>query len=180
MRGARRLRAGSAWTKAPACRCVASRPAACDIGAAGRSWWGCRSGSGRCGPARPVGGFEQLDEVTGGVSQQNLASGGADDHIAAERQPGAAQPVDHGIEVVDYQMDAVIAAAGDVVRGGAGTRAGGSGEQQPQGTRRDFGEGGCGAAAQGEPEMGGVEVNGRLDVVNEVADTGELVGYRHG
>jgi hypothetical protein len=42
------------------------------------------------------------------------------------------------------------------------------------------GEGGCGAAVEGEAEVGGVEVGGHLDVVDEVADAGVLVVCGHG
>jgi hypothetical protein len=38
------------------------------------------------------------------------------------------------------------------------------------------GEGGRGAGGQCEAEVGGVEVDGGLHVVDDVADAGELVG----
>lgn len=37
-----------------------------------------------------VGGLEEFDEITGGVGEQDLASAGAGDDVATERQPGAA------------------------------------------------------------------------------------------
>jgi Resolvase, N terminal domain len=45
---------------------------------------GARSGCDRCGCARPVGGLKQFDEVAGGVGEQDLASAGAGDNVAAE------------------------------------------------------------------------------------------------
>ena len=59
--------------------------------------------------SRLAGGFEQFDEVAGGVGEQDLASAGAGDDVAAEGQSGAAEPVDLGVEVVDDEVDAVAA-----------------------------------------------------------------------
>ena len=91
-----------------------------------------------------------------------------------------AQSVDLGVQVVDDQMDAVASGGGGVLGGGAGARAGRPGQQQPQRAAHHVGEGRRGAGVQGEAEMGGVEVDGRLDVVDEVADAGVPVGCRHG
>ena len=62
---------------------LSGRPASVS-GSRDRSWWGAWSGCGRCGCARPVGGLKQFDEVAGGVGEQDLASAGAGDHVAAE------------------------------------------------------------------------------------------------
>jgi hypothetical protein len=78
------------------------------------------------------GGGEQFDEVAGGVGEQNLASAGAGDDVAAEGQSGAAQALDLGIEIVNGEMDAVAAGSCGVRRCGAGAGAGRSGQQQPQ------------------------------------------------
>src|SRR5262245_52576286 len=140
----------------------------------------CRSGPAGSWCRRTVGGLEQLDEVPRGVGEQNLAAARAGNYVAAERQPRVSQPVDLGIEVADDQMDPVATAVGGVVGRGARARARGAGQQQPKGARRDLGERRYGAVAQGEPEMAGVEVDGRLDVVDEVSDAGVLVWCVHG
>jgi hypothetical protein len=43
-----------------------------------------------------------------------------------------------------------------------------------------IGEGGDGTGVDREAEVGGVEVDGGLDVVDEVTDAGVLVGSSHG
>jgi hypothetical protein len=125
-------------------------------------------------------GLEQLDEVAGGVGEQDLSSAGAGDRVAAEGQPGVAEPLDLGVQAVDDEVDAVASGCGRVGRGRAGAGAGGSGQQQPQWTADHVGEGGGGAGADREPEVVGVEVHGGLDVVDEIPDGGVLVGCGHG
>ena len=71
-------------------------------------------------------------------------------------------------------------AVAGVVGGGAGAGAGRPGQQQPQRAADHVGEGGRGAGVHGEAEVGGVEVDGGLHVVDEVADAGVLVGCGHG
>src|SRR6266540_2639587 len=78
-----------------------------------------------------VGGLEQLDQVAGGVGEQDLAPAGSGDRLAAEGQARATESVDLGVEVVDDEVEA---------------------------------------------EVFGVEVDGGLNVVDEVADAGVLVG----
>jgi len=77
-----------------------------------------------------VGVLEQLDQVPGRVSNQDLAPSGACDHLAAKRLAGVAEPLDFGIEVLQDEMDTVAARFGAVARRGAGAGAGGAGEQQ--------------------------------------------------
>ena len=89
-----------------------------------------------------MGGLEQFDQVAGGVGEQDLAPTGAGDHVAAEGQAGVTEPGDLGIQVVDDQVDAVVASGG-IVGGRAGAGAGGSGQQQPQRAADHVGEGGC-------------------------------------
>src|SRR6266542_6894433 len=83
---------------------------------------------GRCG-AGLLGGLEQFDQVAGRVGEQDLAPAGAGDCVAAERHPGAAKPVDLGVQTIDDEVDAVATGGGRVGRGRAGAGAGGSGQQ---------------------------------------------------
>src|SRR4051812_22713975 len=80
----------------------------------------------------PVGGLEQFDQIAVGVGEQDLAPTRAGDQVAAERQARVAEPGDLGVEVVDDEVDAVVAGGGGIVGGGAGTGTGGAGQQQPQ------------------------------------------------
>src|SRR5882757_10856742 len=139
-----------------------------------------RSGCGRFGRPGPVGGLKQLDQVAVWVGEQDLTPAGAGDQVAAERQVRAAEPGDLGIQVFDDEVDAVAARSGGVIRGGAGAGAGRSGQQQPERTTDNVGKGGCGAGVQLEAKVCGVEVDGGLHVVNEVADAGVLLRCGHG
>jgi hypothetical protein len=124
--------------------------------------------------------LEQLRQVAGGVGEQDLAPAGTGDYVASEGQTGLAEPRDLGVQVVDDEVDAVAAGGGGVVGGGAGAGAGGSGKQEPERAAYHVGEGGRGAAVQGEAKVRDVEVDGRLHVVDDVADTGVVVGSGHG
>jgi len=58
-------------------------------------WTGARRAVGRPGNGGPPPvGPGALDQVACGVGQQDLASAWAGDHVAAERQPNAPEPVD--------------------------------------------------------------------------------------
>jgi hypothetical protein len=59
--------------------------------------------------------LEQFDQVAGGVGDQDLATAGAGDQVAAERQPGRTQSVDLGVQIVDDQVDTVAAGRGGIV-----------------------------------------------------------------
>src|SRR5690349_4767481 len=65
--------------------------------------------------------LEELDEVSGGVGDQDLASAGAGHQVAAQRYPRGAEPLDLGVQVVDDEVDAVAAGCGGVGRRGAGS-----------------------------------------------------------
>src|SRR5688572_10170455 len=54
-----------------------------------------------------LGGLEDLDRVARGVVHQDLAAAGPADDVVAERQPGGAQPLDLGRDVIDDEVDAV-------------------------------------------------------------------------
>src|SRR5438445_9697665 len=75
-------------------------------------------------------------------------------------------------------MNAIATGGLQVVGCGAGARGSWPGQEQPQRTACHLGDGGR-AHVQREAEMGGVEVGGRLNVVDEVADAGVLVGCCH-
>src|SRR3954469_10172781 len=132
------------------------------------------------GRGGPMDRLEQLDQIAVRVGEQDLPPTRAGDQVAAEGQVCIAEPGDLGVEVVDDEVDAVTAGDGGIVGGGAGTGTGGAGQQQPQRPTDHVGESGCGTGVQREAEVGGVEVDGGLDVADEVADAGVLVGHGHG
>ena len=115
-----------------------------------------------------------------GIVEQDLLAARAADDVVAKRQPGGAQPLDLGGDVVDDQVDAVPAARLRAVRpSGIGRPAElvGPAEQQSQPAADDVGERRRCARAQLEAEVGGVEGDGVLDVVDHVADADELVRH---
>jgi hypothetical protein len=57
-----------------------------------------------------MGGFEQLDEVSSRVTEQDLTPARAGHDVAAKGNPGGAEPVNLGVEaVVEYQVNAIPA-----------------------------------------------------------------------
>src|SRR3954463_909190 len=126
-----------------------------------------------------AGGLEELDRVAGRVLEQDLPAAWPADDVVAERQGGGPQPVDLGADVLDDEVDAVPASR--LWRSAIGHRPPGrtlrAGEQQPQVAAHDVGERGRRVRSHREAEMGGVEVDGSLDVVDHVADVDEL--FRH-
>ena len=109
------------------------------------------------------------------------ASRRAGDDLVAEAHPFGAQPGDLRLDVVDDEVDAVPAARpGLAPVGHRPTRgAGRAGQQQPQVTPADVGERGHRAEPQREAEVAGVEVDGRLDVIDHVADVHYVVRACH-
>src|SRR5438034_986415 len=79
------------------------------------------------------------------------------------------------MQIVEDQMNAVATGGFQVVGGGSGARGSWPGQQQPHRTACHLGDGGRGVHVQREAEMGGVKVDGRLDVVDEVAHGGVSV-----
>src|SRR5687768_5186792 len=60
-------------------------------------------------PPRPwlIRRLEQLDEVSGRVLQQGLLPTPPADHVAAERRAALPEPGDHGVEIVDLDLEPV-------------------------------------------------------------------------
>jgi hypothetical protein len=56
-----------------------------------------------------AGRLKQLDEIAGGILQQNLRSARPGDDIIAELHAGGTQPRDLGRKIVDDEMNAVPA-----------------------------------------------------------------------
>src|SRR6266540_3667612 len=158
--------------------------------ASGTRWVGClkrgaesrRKGGGGCTPTRdrPLAGrLEQFDRVAGGVVDQDLGAAGPGHDVVAELHSFSAEPLDLGRYVVDKKVDAVPAAWAGFAPVGhrAPGRAGRPTEQQPQVPPNDIDEGRCRIGEHGEPEMGGVELDGGIDVVDHVADADHI--FRH-
>src|SRR5207245_9122627 len=58
---------------------------------------------------RALGGLEQLDDVAGGILEQDLRSARPGDDLVAGPQAGLAKPVDLSAQVRDHELDAVPA-----------------------------------------------------------------------
>src|SRR5918996_1746811 len=127
-----------------------------------------------------VGGLEQFDEVAGRVGEQNLPAARPGHHVAVKVQTSRAEPVDLGIQVVDNQVDTVAAGSVRVVRCSTRPGTGRPGQQEPQRAAYHVGEGGSRAHVHPEVEVGGVEVDGRFHVVDQVTDAGILLSASHG
>jgi len=54
-------------------------------------------------------GLEQLDDVAGGILEQDLLAAWIGDDVVAERQAGGAEPLDLGRDVLDDEVDLVPA-----------------------------------------------------------------------
>src|SRR4051794_37866664 len=124
-------------------------------------------------------GLEELDRVAGGVFEQDLLAARPADDVVAERHAGRAQPLDLRGDVVDDEVDAVPTArlrrlairhrpSGGALR---------ATEEQAQVAAHDVGERRCSAGTQLEPEVGRVEVDCLVDVVDHVADVHELIAH---
>src|SRR4051794_40784102 len=126
-----------------------------------------------------AGRLEELDRVARGILEQDLPTPRAADDVVAERQARALEPRDVGGDVLDDEVDAVPSAGPGraAVRHRSAGRALGPAEQEPEVAAYDVRERRCGAAADREREVGGVEVDRRLDVVDHVADADELVRH---
>jgi hypothetical protein len=74
--------------------------------------------------------LEQLDQVAGGVGEQDLSPSRAADRVRAEGESGSAKSVDLSVEIIDDEVDAVAAGDGRVVGRDAGTGARRAGQQQ--------------------------------------------------
>src|SRR5439155_26212184 len=63
-----------------------------------------------CSDVGAPGGLEQLDDVAGGVFEQDLQSAGAGYDLIAKFRPGRLEPLDLACEVLDDELNAVPAA----------------------------------------------------------------------
>jgi hypothetical protein len=127
-----------------------------------------------------AGRLEELDDVTGGVQQENLLAAGSFNDVVAELGPGIAELDDLGVDVVDEEVDAVPA-----TRSGLGAvghrpsgRAGRTSEEQSEVASLYVGKGGREVSEELEAENLGVEGDRLVDVGDHVADVNDLIG-RH-
>ena len=127
----------------------------------------------------PSRGFEQLDEIPGGVGHQDLASTRSRGQLTSERHASRPKPGDLGVEICNDQMDSISSGHGGDFRCRTGTGTPRSRQQQPQPALGDVGERPRGITQQCEPEMGCVEVDGRLNVIDNVSDIGEPACFGH-
>src|SRR5262245_44533893 len=111
-------------------------------------------GSTPLGRWRGGGELEELDDVAGGVQEQDLPAAGSLDDVVAEPCTGVAEAGHLGIDVVDDQMDAVPAAGSwlGAIRHRPPCGAARSAEQQPQAAAGDVGESGKEARQDFEAE----------------------------
>ena len=134
---------------------------------------------GRRGSAvRPSAGRgEQLDRVARRVVEHDLPSTRPADDVAAEVDAGSTQALRLGGDVRDDEVDAVPPAGnrpGPVRHRPAGGT-GRAGEQEPQMSAGDVGEGRQVGRPDREAEVGRVEVDRGLHVVDEVTDVDHAV-----
>ena len=103
------------------------------------------------------------------------------DDVAAEPHAGSAQALHLGGDVVDDEVDAVPASGTrpGPVRHRPPCRAGRAAEQQPQLPADDVGEGRRLDSTDSEAEVGRVEVDRSVDVVDEVADIDRVIVHAH-
>src|SRR5262245_3134029 len=139
-------------------------------------------GSTPLGRWRGGGELEELDEVAGGVQEQDLLAAGSLDDVVAEPCTGVAEAGDFGIDVVDDEVDAVPAAGArlDAIRHRPPRGAGRSTQQQPQVAAGDVGESGKKARQDFEAEELRVEGDRGFHVVDHVADVHHVTGVGHG
>ena len=138
-----------------------------------------RSGRSSAGSASvtPAAGTNSSIGLPDGVFEEDLLTAWPGDDVVAEGDPGGAQPGDLGGEVGHDEVDAVPAARdrSPTVGHRPARGAGRPGQQQAQVAAGDVGERGQVRGAQGETEVGGVEVEGGLHVVDQVADVDHAV-----
>src|SRR5258708_5551091 len=125
--------------------------------------------------------LEELDDVAGGVLEEDLLAARSREEVVAERSTGAPKSRDLGIDVVDDQVDAIPAARSRLgaIRHGPSRRARRSAEQQPQVAAGDVGECGREVRQHFEVEELRVEGDGLLDVVDHVANADHVLGVTH-
>jgi hypothetical protein len=129
-----------------------------------------------------LGVLEQLDDVAGGVLEQDLLAAGPGEDLVPERHTRGPEAVDLGRDVVDDQVDAVphAGAGGGAVEHRLTGRAARAAEEEPQVAPHGVGEHRREVRAHLEAEVGRVEVDGGSDVVDQVADADELFDVGHG
>src|SRR5262245_18769572 len=122
--------------------------------------------------------MEQLDRVAGRVVEHDLHAARTGDDVAPEPDAGASHPLHLGGDVADDQVDPVPAArAGlDPVghRSPGGARP--SAQEQLEAAAHDVREGRK-VRADTEAEVRGVEADGRIDVVDHVADADQILRH---
>jgi hypothetical protein len=64
--------------------------------------------------------LEELDDVAGGILEQDLGAARAGDDVVAERRSRLAQPANFGIDLVDDEVGAVPAAGPGLAPSGIG------------------------------------------------------------
>src|SRR6266487_360500 len=119
-----------------------------------------------------MGWLEELDGVAGRVIQHDLGPARPGHDVAAKLQAGSAEPVHLGAQVLYDELDAVPAPRGRLPAVGQGpaARAQLPAEQQSKVVASDRGKCRHGVGLDGEAQVGGVEMDGGSDVVDDVAD----------
>ena len=116
--------------------------------------------------------LEQLDRIAGRILEEDLGPAGAPHDVVSEPQAGGPQALHFGDEVVHDELDPVPAARHRLPAIGHGPtgRARSAAEQEPETFPRDVREGRGLPGEKAEAEVGRVEGDGGVDVVDHVAD----------
>src|SRR5262249_15866191 len=116
--------------------------------------------------------LKQLDEIAGGVLQQDLRSAWPGHDVVAELDAGGAQPRDLGRNIIHDEMNAVPAAGTGAIAIGhrSSGRAFRPAEQEPQRPQGDVGKSRRCVGEKLEAEVFGVPRDRRVDIVDHVAD----------
>jgi hypothetical protein len=116
--------------------------------------------------------LKQLNWIASWVIENNLRAARPGNDIVAKVNACPAESIDFRREVIDDEMNTVPTARSRVaaIRHRTPGRASRSAQQETQITASDISEGGECFRDQGEAEMASVKVEGRLDVVDHIAD----------
>src|SRR5688572_4628896 len=114
--------------------------------------------------------FEQLDDVSRRILQQDLPSGSGFGHVTAETGAGLAQVADHAVEIVGHDHEPAPASGLRRSARLAGAACAGGVEEEVQVLAREFCELAGVVFLDREAQPVPIEVNGRVNVACDVSD----------
>jgi hypothetical protein len=120
-------------------------------------------------------GLEYLDRIPGRVFRQRLVSAGASDDVASEPHAGSPKSINLRFEVIHFNREAIPTtrlgrSTVSELRAAAHVLSAGLGQYQAQVTAGKHGEDRRGTHLFCETEMLAIEINRRVDIINDVAN----------